>query len=260
MTRNGTAVSGVAERASLYRTEVLPRFLSDVEPDLDELPEASPEESLELFYRLYGFRRQGAPSKAYGENATAALETATDGQTVDVERLWQRFEARCREEGVGIHPTCTPGVVKGAAGLLNREGNLFRWVGSEVRDHGRLSVPRDELRSIDGIGPKIARFFLRDAVQFCDVEDDVRPGDRHLLQSLTGPVEMVADALWPGLEDADEGRTVERIVAACADRGVSGVEFNQGAWYLAREEAEGDSEVVDEIIEQMRQSPPTSTE
>lgn len=244
MTGTEAAIRRVADFADQYRTEVLPRFLNEVDPD--GVPDVDSERSLRLFFRLYGFNRQGAPRKTYAENANAALETAASDGKIDVEKLWMGFEDRCREVDVGTNPPCTRGVVEGAARLVNREGNLFQWVGREIDDHGRLAVPCEELLEFNGIGPKIARFFLRDAVWFCGVEDGVRPADRHLLQSLTGPVKLVAERIWPDLDDATERRMEKRIVTACSKYGVSGVEFNQGAWYLGREKADYDPDVIDD--------------
>lgn len=246
------AVSGVAQFADDYRRHTFEPVVSEYDSDSRHLPDAAPTTSLQFFYRLYGFNRQGAPRETYAANANAALETAANEETIDVGELWRGFRENCRETGTGVNPPCTRGVVCDAARIVNREGNLFGWVGREVRDHGRLAPLDDELRSMNGVGPKIARFFLRDAVWVCGVEDAVRPPDGHLLQSVTEPVRRVAETIWPTLDGADEAVLANQIAATCSDSSVSGVEFNQGAWYLARERADGDDARIAEEIRRMQ--------
>lgn len=246
------AVSGVAQFADDYRRRTFEPVLSEYNSTRRHLPEAAPTTSLQFFYRLYGFNRQGAPRKTYAANANAALETAANGGNIDVDDFWQGFRENCRETETGVNPPCTKGVVCDAARLVNREGNLFDWVGREVRDHGRLAPLEAELRSMNGVGPKIARFFLRDAVWVCGVEDAVRPPDGHLVQSITHPVRRIAEIIWPTLDGADDAVIANQIATACSNYGVSGVEFNQGAWYLARERADGDDAVIADEIRRMR--------
>lgn len=251
MTGTSAAMAEIAEYADEYQTRVFDDVLKEFDRTRSGLLHADSTTSLKFFFRLYGFNREGAPRETYAESANNALETATTRQEIDADELWQGFKARCRDADVGINPRCTRGVVKDTAKLVNRKGNLFKWVGLEINDHGRLTEPYNKLTSFNGIGPKIAPFFLRDAVWVCGVEDEIRGSDRYLLQSMTSWVELVAEGLWPGLAGTDDESLAKHIVDACDDYGVSSVAFNQGAWYFARNVV-GDSNVVPERVRELQ--------
>ncbi|NEU56664.1 hypothetical protein [Halorussus sp. MSC15.2] len=108
------------------------------------------------------------------------------------------------------------------------------------------------LTSIRGVGPGIARFFLRDAVWLSGAASDLRREDRHRLQPTTTWVARTARLLWPELGDADDETLAKRIVEACAENGVCPVAFNQGVWYFARETLDGDAERLEAELRRMR--------
>lgn len=248
MTRGGAAVTEIAGYADEYQTNVFDELLGEFDVNRDELLDADPITSLEFYFRLYGFNRRGRPRETYASNANAALDAAATGQRIDPDELWLGFEAECRRTSVGVNPSHTRGVVEGTARLVNREGNLFQWVGREVDDHGRLSVLYDELTSLGGVEPAIAKFFLRDAVWISDVEYGVRNPDERFLQSMTRWVTAVTESLWPTLDGANDDVLAKRIVDACREAGVSGVEFNQGAWYFGREVV-GDPSAIESRVD-----------
>lgn len=261
MTGTGAAVRKLAGYADEYQTHVFDDALSEFDLTRRSLLDADPATSLQFFFRRYGFdlRRYGfdrhkAPRDIYTKNANRALEAATTGKQIDLDELWEQFVRECECTNLAVSEAETRSIVVDTARLVDREGNLFRWVEREVDDHGRLTVPYDELTAITGIGPRLTKSFLRDAVWVCGVENRVRGPDRRRLQPMADWVSTVAEALWPRLEGADDVLLAKRIVDACGNAGVSGVEFNQGASYFGRE-AVGDRDAVAARVRELRETP-----
>lgn len=223
-------VKELAGYAPKYQEEVFGSIADKLNVNRDELLKVEPRKSLEFFYRLYGFNRKAAMKAGYQHRAVEALRKADTGEMIDPQALWREFERGCERNGTGPYERRNRKLLMETSQFANRKGNLFRWVARELENGVRLGSLADELESLHGIGPGKARFFLRDAVWVGDAETNVVGRDRDQLQSLTGPIKATASTLWPHLETEEE--MARRIVESCANVGVSGIEFNQGAWYF----------------------------
>lgn len=233
-------VTELAEYATRYQEEIFDEVAADLVGGRNELLDANPRTGLQFFYRLYGFNRPGAMKAGYQHKAVDALEKEDSETTIDPDALWQRFERECERAETETYERRNRKLLTETARFVNRRGNPFRWVARELGNDVRLRTLSAELESIHGMGPGKTRFFLRDAVWLCGARADVLERDRYVLQSMTGPIKEVSRVLWPNLEDDDE--MAKRIAESCANAGVSGVEFNQGAWYFqSRELTDGTS-------------------
>ncbi|USZ68733.1 hypothetical protein NGM10_03100 [Halorussus salilacus] len=229
-------VSGYADE---YRLRVFDAALAEFGLHRGDLLDADAPTALAVLVRQYVVGGPGGSPRSDPGRAAGALERALGTGGLDPEDLWRDFAAECERANVPLADERLRDAVTGLARLVEREGNPFRWVEREVDACGRLTVPDDELDSLAGLGPDGARAFLRDAVWLVGVEGGVRRQDRHLLQSVGRWVRPVVEALWPSLDGADEVVLANHVADACADAGVSGVAFNQGAWYLGREAVGG---------------------
>lgn len=246
---SGDAAACIAEWAPAFRNDHFDEMLTDVGLERAELADATPVEALSFFYRLYGFNRAGGQQAGYPRFAVAALERVGE---LDAERLWQEFQWECEDAGVGVNERINRGVVTGSAELARSEGNLFTWASSKVKDES-VSAPYEEVESITGIGPKIARFFIRDAVWVNGVEDEVDSGKGHFLQPVDVWVRKTAETLWPDLRNEAAGQVTvsKRIARECRSAGVSGVAFNQGAWYYCAVECGGEEDAVEQGLSEL---------
>lgn len=239
-------VAALTEYAPRYRKEVFDSIADDLDVTREDLFEVDSRKSLEFFYRLYGFNRSEAMKAGYQYRAVEALRKADADGVIDPEALWREFQRGCERNGIEPSESNNRKLLLQTARFANRKGNLFSWIVSELERDVRLKRLSEELRSVHRIGRRKARFFLRDVVWLCGAESDVTGRERRELQPMTGPIQETASALWPHLDDEDE--MADRIVEACESAGVSGVEFNQGAWYFQSRES-GD-------LDALRASPP----
>lgn len=228
-------VAALADYAPRYREDVFDSIADELDVTRDGLFEADSRKSLEFFYRLYGFNRSEAMKAGYQHRAVEALRKAEADGVIDPYVLWREFERGCERHGVGPSESNNRKLLLETSRFANRKGNLFSWIARELENGVRLERLSDELQSCHRIGPRKARFFLRDVVWLCGAESDVSGRDRHELQPMTGPIQETASVLWPHLDDEDE--MADRIVEACESAGVSGIEFNQGAWYFQSRES-----------------------
>jgi len=250
------AMRELASYSEQYQLEIFDELLGEFGLSRNNIIEADRCTALKFFYRLYGFNRQGAPRR-YPHIAVSGVEDVAEGINLSSDELWTYFKKGCQKEDIGINPANTKGVIKDIVELVNREGNLFDWVQREVASSGRLTTPYTEVISAKGIGPKITRFFLRDAVWVADMESEVVQRDRHYIQPIDIWVRRTAETLWPRLSgdrisDEDISR---RIADACETHGISNAEFNQGAWYFGAKEMQGDEERTRERIRNMSLCP-----
>ena len=110
--------------------------------------------------------------------------------------------------------------------------NLVTYCLKAIKQNRTIEV-FDELKTIYGIGPKLASLFLRDICFVYKTE----PSDKDqliCLQPVDTWVRQVAVRL--GLpectEDKNEIRVVEPIVSYCLQNNISPTMFNAGAWYV----------------------------
>lgn len=245
VTQTESIVVELADYAPNYQNEVFDAIADELDVTRRGLLEADSRKGLAFFLRLYGFSRSGARKAGYQHRAVEALQKTPDGDLMEPDAVWRRFATECERNGTGTYERRNRGLVTETCRFANRKGNLFRWVPREIENGVRLQSLVEELESIHGIGPGKSRFFFRDAVWLSDSEVEIERKDRYLLQPITGPIETVGETLWPGCETEDE--LAKRIARACENAGVSGVEFNQGAWYFQDRVSEDLDSLVREV-------------
>ena len=221
----------------LYRA----RFLAGAERKFPRLRE-DPLDALAFFLDGYAFERQGA-SPDYKRLAVEAAESVGE---LAPQAIWDCFLRLLgtRKPNTALNPLapketgfCWRGqprqtdqasvvelVVQGDC-----PGGIVHWARDGMAQ-GRTLETFQALRSVTGIGEKIASFFLRDVATLFGLEVD--RDDRHLLQPIGVWVGRAARALWPELP-TDWGVWRRAIVQHSLDAGVNPERVNQGMWYFA---------------------------
>lgn len=207
--------------------------------------------ALSHFLFGYAFERQGR-SPAYAPIARHVVETATttDDFWQDEEMPRQAWASFCstlnglREDAKPNpmnNPLCPQGhsyqskwgqketaqlsVLEFAQqGLIEFNYNVVAWARHMLLD-GQVQTVHKDLCSINGIGPKIASFFLRD-VAWCFGIRVV--SHRDLLQ----PVDVWVERTVRQLDPASKGRAATWIVESSEAAGVSPEAVNAGVWYF----------------------------
>jgi len=188
---------------------------------------------------LSAFERAGAGRARYGEHAVQVLRQAAGsnlqkflGNPNALPLCWRDFEAICNKNGVGVNERLNRGVLEGLISLAGQHGNLFNHIGKFLP--GQIEQAFLELIQIKGIGEKIASFLLRDTVWVHGVEGAIHFNNRLYLQPIDRWVKRVAQSLWSDLKNESVPSWIisKRIAEACEHYKVSGIKFNQGAWYL----------------------------
>jgi len=171
------------------------------------------------------------------------------------DELWSEFVNTCDERNIGVNARVNEGAVKGVASLVEEHGNLFAWTDETVTTNESVTPVYTAVNDIRGLGEKITRFFVRDAVWIADVEANVLQDEREYLQPMDVWTRRVAHILWEDTWDATDTDLSQRAAAACTERSVSNAEFNQGAWYLGAKEHNGNTEAfVEDLIRVNAQS------
>lgn len=124
--------------------------------------------ALAIFYAHYAFERAGAP-RSWGPLARSIVEglpKESDFATLP-DLAWKTFAARVDKPNRQTNPLAV-GASKMPATAFVRQlskdrNNIISWA-ARLTAHGEASVASAQLRNLQGIGPKIAAFFLRDVV------------------------------------------------------------------------------------------------
>lgn len=230
------AVEWLAGFADEYEREHFGERVRDIGATVDTIDEVDAETFLKFFYHHYAFNRAGGAKAGYPEFAV----TAVDDVGVDPEGIWAEFKASCQQRDVGLNKRMNYGAVTESAELVADYGNLFAWIGDEVLDTGRAGPVYETIGEIRGVGEKITRFFVRDAVWVTGVESAVPSEDAEYLHPMDVWTRRVAYILWPDLWGAPDAEISRRVATGCEDAGVSHAEFNQGAWYFGAKRMDGD--------------------
>jgi hypothetical protein len=213
---------------------------------LDERALDDPVEALAQFASGYAFERQGR-SPSYGAIAgkviRALAPTPSFWEDPDApKRIWDQF---CSELGglpsnPKVNPLCCkgwsyttkrgtkttsqPSAVEFAQRLTEHNYNLVGWVTAQLKQDQVQDAHR-QLCGINGIGEKIASFFLREAAWCFDVTPS---RDRALLQPIDVWVRRAVERMDPTVSKDHR----EWIVEKSNDAGVLPEAVNAGLWYL----------------------------
>lgn len=235
--------------ASLYQAGIMV---------LDEGALADPFVALSQFLLGYAFERQGrSPSYApiARHVAEAVAKRAADApdfwSTPDSARaIWDSFcseldnlarDGKPKSPNAMVNPLCprrtcyelekrphttkAPSVVEFVQEQLEADSyNLVAWALAKLR-HGQVPEAWESLCTINGIGSKIASFFLRDVAWCFEAHPD---RDRELLQ----PVDVWVRRTVFELDRSAEGREAEWIVEQALEAGALPEAVNAGIWYF----------------------------
>jgi hypothetical protein len=216
-------------------------------PDAAKALTNNPIEGL-AFFLENSFARAGGEQAGYGNIAKKALYLmAKNGgyislmeKTEAANLLWDEFREICHNQGIGENKKLNELVVKGLAKLAQESSdfNPFKELSNKL--------PSDTidafllLRSIHGIGDKIAAFILRDIVSIQNIEDKIKNEDLILVQPIDRWVNGIAQYIWGYLPDRTPNWLVaSKIISQCQKYGCRPTSFNQGAWKY------GSSQIVD---------------
>lgn len=240
----------VSSSADGYRRMTFDENLERIGLTEDELRGGGPHPPLEFLLRYHAFAKAGTERAGYGPIAYSAFEGLglNDGDHIPPIELWERFVEGCEEEGKGVNERGNEGVVTGLAELTNREGNLFAWVRDGIDGECNLKHLYLELKSIKGIGHKIAALILRDVVDSWGIEYRVAPHNRQYLHPVDRWVSRVGETLWPELEGATPEETAQLLAEKCNEHNVPNTRFNQGAYYLGVYEMDRDESKLETAI------------
>lgn len=228
------AMTSLASYGEVYQTKDFDNvMLGEMGLDRTDLIEGSAFTAAKFLLRHHAVAKLNFES-VYGPVNLVAMEKV--GKLAP-DRLWKEFEQECDRRNIGLWANSQP--IRDLSELAIRKGNLFQWIKCSVTESGRLQTVFEELTDIRGIGKKIATFIIRDAVWLCDQEDMVAEEDKHLLQCVDVWVGRSANLLWPEFTDTDPDERfqekAEKITLSCHEYGISGIEYNQGAYYFGRE-------------------------
>jgi hypothetical protein len=257
-------LSRIASRCTNYCNMQLPNIARVTGEQVSGEAEArqavdSFEGSLRVLLGVYAFARAGAEQAGYYSLALEAANTVLAAPyTGDdfADRVWRSFQESCERKGVRANPRLNRGVTEGFAvwGARDRSRGLFPQIAETVVTRGAESAFL-QLYAVKGVGPKIAAFILRDAVWLYECEAQVAPTELMYLQPIDIWVRRVAAMLWPDLaplsgKDIPDFMLARRIAMACVEEEVSGVAWNQGAWWLGAQEAKN-QEQLRSLFEQL---------
>lgn len=233
-----------------YRRMTFDENLERIGLTEDELLSGGPHPPLAFLLRYHAFAKAGTERAGYGPIAHSAFEGLglNDGDDIPPMELWEEFVEGCEEEGKGVNEQGNKGVVAGLAELTNREGNLFAWVRDGIDGECNLKHQYLELKNIKGIGQKVAALILRDAVDLWDMETRVAAHNRQYLQPVDAWVRRTAVALWPELEGKGKEQVARQLADKCQKHNISNIGFNQGAYFLAVYELDGDESELETVI------------
>jgi hypothetical protein len=214
------------ERSPLFQS----RYLDD------------PQAGLEFFLQN-SFERAGGGNAGYNKLAVKELRACVNDaggyrnfirSASPQDEVWRRFQDGRVGSPVGSNQSLNEGVVKGMV-ILAKESeaddyNPFVRISDLAKATGILSA-WGILRTIKGIGDKIASFLIRDVVSIMGLESSVSKEERVFLQPVDIWIRRTTQIIWRLDERLPDWVLAMKIVSELDRRGLSGVRFNQGAWH-----------------------------
>jgi hypothetical protein len=218
---------------------------------LDKQSLADPALALAQFLEGYAFERQGR-SPAYAPIARNAFEAAATTGDFWLEkempqRVWQSFCSTLKElrEDARPNPMNNPLCPQGQSHItkwgqkVTSQTSVLQFVQQKLKEYdhnivawaacmlqgGQVQSLHGELCSINGIGPKIASFFLRDIAWCFGIQI---ASHRELLQ----PVDVWVDRTVRQLDATARGDEATWIVRESRAAGVLPEAVNAGLWYF----------------------------
>lgn len=209
----------------------------------------NPPHFLRWLFRFYAFARQidyGAPAEA----ALRALldRTPFEDLIANPTLVIREFDRQCVQRSWVPNPKGNHGVIEGLLKLAGQHQHIPTWA-KGLLAAGRVEELYLQLLSVKGLGEKIPALILRDLVWLYDLEEAVPIQDRLYLQPIDIWVKRIFHTLWPGLPEKLPSLVIaKRIAEACRRWGLSGVRFNQGAWWFASQEIPRTADLTEALL------------
>ncbi len=225
---------------------------------------SDPFDSLRFFLLGYAFERQGS-SRDYAAVANEVILEASkkDFSSLKSEKIWNTFTKKLCEVSVKPNHACNPLCPKGTVYEYGKKDNrknrrveqmsVIELVQEELSSVSIVSFAEEKLDSdqveeahkilkkINGVGPKIASFFLRDVAVMCDCKKV--SNNKKLLQPIDTWIRYCAQTYAGNTELTHNG---------CADILINGTDepekANQGMWYFCAKVAESSHSKVKRSI------------
>ena len=207
-------------------------------------------ESLEIFLRDYAFARQGA-SQDYSSAAVDIIKSFKQRSFLEVTagEVWNAFSDRLNGEKLNHknNPLCPKGVnnvekysvIEVVQQKLNGESVVLK-INTFLQQNNIRQI-HNTLQQINGIGSKIASFFLRDVSVSLGV---FAQNDRYLLQPVDTWIRFCIQTCARNIELTDN-----QIAQYIVDNAAEPEQTNQGMWYFCSRVAESSKYVVRHSIE-----------
>jgi len=208
--------------------------------------------ALAFFLDYYAFERQGRSP----DYSPAAVDAVYASAGLDPSEIWSRYERLLggRKLNRANNPLCPRGTPfeRGKTSHQTWQPSAVEFIRTDQSPRNMLLWARDELVvdrtaethralcSINGIGTKIASFFLRDVAESSGIAVSL---DRHLLQPVDVWVYRLAELTCGGPRQRTGEECARAIVEKSLAEDVSPERVNQGMWYFATQVC-GSSEYV----------------
>ena len=216
----------------------------------------NPWASLKFFLRGYAFERQGR-SRDYAPAAVDAVQEVSDLplRAVVATPVWDAFSRRldgqklnhknnplcpqgCRYGEANQHTTVGKSAVEMAADIPGQQP-LVAWSCTMLRS-GAVRKAHKEIDAINGIGPKIASFFLRDVATHCGIR---LSKERESLQPIDTWVQFVARQV-----SGDKKMTAKACARLIVGQTAEPEQVDQGIWYFCTQVARSSQYLVKQSI------------
>lgn len=230
------AVRFLSEYADAYKQTHYGERVNNVGLTVGRVEEADPLSFLRFIYHHYAFNRAGGAAAGYNDIAVDAVDTVGE---VDADALWNEFVRTCEDRGIGLNRRVNQGAVQEIAALVEEHGNLFKWTAETLKETGSIEPVYGTVGGVRGFGEKITRFVVRDAVWETGVEDRVPEKELEYLQPMDVWTRRAAHVLFEETWNASDSELSRKAATESLDAGVSGAEFNQGAWFFGAKEQNG---------------------
>lgn len=207
--------------------------------------------ALRMLYRHYAFARRGKEHHQLADLAVTALRECVQefGAIALLEKdsgeaMWERYEMNCQQAGRRTHEELNRGVIQGFLELaqeiyrLNPELTVATWVRDAVLARNLVAPVFERVVDIRGVGPKTTSTFIRDMIAIYDLEAEIDPIDRLILQPIDRWVRLIAVhyALDEGGGNAVDWVLAGKMAKLARSVGVSGIDFNMGCTWFGQKQ------------------------
>ena len=195
-------------------------------------------DGMRLLLGYFFFARVGSETAGYNYAMVDALDTIPNtkrnpsNKTVR-DKVWKSFVGNCRSRRIKPFARRNKRLLNDLFALAASKGNLMKWI-RRCLNQGQLDEVLMAFTDIHGVGEKIAAFAVRDLVWIFDVPESSIPPEQHIfLQPIDRWVMRRAYTLWSNLGNSTPFWVIaNKIAHECPKNGISGIAFNQGAWYF----------------------------